>query len=236
MKPLSIGRKLIPIAGILVGLLFLSPQRAFAHQPNLVGNVEIEIKDPEISRAFYGTLEGSPHLYLVNSPTRFQLYLNLLVPKLENWERDFTLEIFKVEGGKEIKIDEINSRDFPWSEFYEKFAGDYYYMGPEWEKEMDAGTYRISVSTPNPKAKYVLAVGKIESFPFSEMFRTMGVLPALKVNFFEGSFFDLYKGIIGKFLLGFTILVPVLLALFVFLLARRRRRKTSGVVEAKRVR
>lgn len=236
MRPFPIGRKLIPVAGILFGLLFFLSQGAFAHQPNLVENGEIEIIDPEISRAFYGTLEGDSHLYLVNSPTRFNLYLNLLVPKLENWEREFTLKIIKVEGGQEFKIEEINSRDFPWMEYYEKFAGDYYYMGPEWEKEVDPGTYRISVSTPSPRAKYVLAVGKIESFPFSEMFRTLGVLPVLKIDFFEGSFWDIYNGIIGKFLLGFTILVPVLLALFIFLLVRRARRKASRVIETKGVR
>lgn len=225
MGGLISGRKFLPLALIFLGLSLLFPRDANAHQPNLVGEEQIEVNDPEISRVFYATLEGNPHFYLVKSPSRFDLYLNLLVPKLPNWEKDFTIQISKVEGGKEVLIQEIHSRDFPWEEYYEEFAGDYYYMGPEWEREVEAGTYRISLSSPNPRAKYALAVGKIESFPFSEMFRTLGVLPALKMDFFEGSFFDIYKGIIGKFLLGFTILIPLLLALVVFLLVRRSRRR-----------
>ncbi|MDI6868079.1 MAG: hypothetical protein QMD88_00675 [Coprothermobacterota bacterium] len=220
----SKGIKFLVFALACVMLLAL-PQAAFAHQPNLVENARIEIQDPEISRAFYGTLEDTPHNYLINSPTTFNLYLNLLAPRLPNAEKDFTLTISQVVGTEEFVLKEIKTADYPWKEYYEEFAGDNYYMGPEWEARVGPGIYLITISSSNPHAKYVLAVGKTESFPVSEMLRTLGVLPALKMSFFEGSFFDVFNGIIGKFLLGFIILILVILGLVIFLIVRNSKRK-----------
>ena len=210
---------------ILAIILLALPIAAFAHQPNLVQEAKIEIQNPEISRAFYGTLESSPHQFFINSPTAFTLYLNLLTPRLPNAEKDFTLTVFQASGSEKHILQEIKTADFPWQEYYEEFAGDNYYMGPEWEERVDPGTYLITLSSPNPRAKYVLAVGKVESFPVSEMLRTLGVLPALKMSFFEGSFFDIFNGIIGKFLLGFLILVLVIVGLVIFLIIRSSKRK-----------
>ncbi len=218
--------KLSAIALTLIIILGL-PGTVFAHQPSLVENTPIEISDPEISRAFYAVLGNSPHEYLVSSPTAFILYLNLLTPRLAKAERDFTLTVYELKGAERVFLKEIKTADFPWEPYYEEFAGDNYYMGPKWEEKAEAGTYLVTVSSPRTQVKYVLAVGKVESFPIGEIFRTLRTLPALKMDFFEGSFFDIFSGIIGKFLLGFVVLVLAVIGLLIFLIVRRARKRRS---------
>jgi len=212
-------------AFLLIASLFLIPLSVYAHQPNLVSQAAVEVKDPEISRAFYGVLEGSLHEYHLVSSAPFTLYLNLLTPLLPNAEKDFEVRVWKLTGSEKQTLVTINTADFPWKEYYEEFAGDNYYMGPEWEAKVDPGACLITVSTPAPYAKYVLAVGKVESFPVSEMLRTLGVLPALKMSFFEGAFFDIFNGIIRKFLLGFIIFILLIVGLVIFLIVRGSKRK-----------
>lgn len=55
-----------------------------AHQPRLVSSDEIEVLDPEISKAYYGELTGEPHTFIINSDKEFSIYLNLLIPGKES--------------------------------------------------------------------------------------------------------------------------------------------------------
>ncbi|MEI8009427.1 MAG: hypothetical protein WCI00_09025 [bacterium] len=58
----------------------------FAHQPRLVFNQPIgqvvNIKNPEVSQAFYGILSGQEDVYQIVSNTGFLLYIDIVVPKL----------------------------------------------------------------------------------------------------------------------------------------------------------
>lgn len=51
-----------------------------------------------------------------------------------------------------------------WRRFYERYGRDHYYMGPEFEQRVSAGTYHIKVFSNSNKGKYALAIGKKESF------------------------------------------------------------------------
>ena len=63
---------------------------AASHQPVLAidephtQEQPFEIEEPEISKAIYSKLDGSPHFYRVMSDKSFSFYIGLTKPKLED--------------------------------------------------------------------------------------------------------------------------------------------------------
>ena len=195
-----------PIVGALSILLAIALP-ASGHQPRLVGREErVEVTNPEISQAFYATLQGEPHTYLVEASDQFLLYVSLLVPDLEMARTDFVLTLHRIgqDGGEEF-LYHLDGKKHEWTQFYEPFGGDSYLEGPEREDVVSPGEYRIVVSNPDDQGKYVLSVGREESFGFGEMVATMRRMPQVK-QFFEKSpwlaFFNM---------IGLAILVAVLI-------------------------
>ncbi len=201
---------------ILIIALILFPISVSAHQPRIVDEAVTRVKNPEISQAFYGELEGDEEYYLINSKVPFNLYANVLVPDIEGIGKDVFFEIEK--KGEAIYSSMTSS--VSWEYFYEHFAGDGYFMGPEFEREVEAGEYKIKVGSGDNMGKYVLAIGKIESFPLDETINTIKLLPTLKTQFFEKSVLTSYYNYIGIFML--VILVVLIgFVLGIYFLVRR---------------
>ena len=63
---------------------------SLAHQPVLNTNEEMSasnpyvIKEPEISKAIYSTLNGANHFYKISSDIPFNFYAGLTVPKIDD--------------------------------------------------------------------------------------------------------------------------------------------------------
>lgn len=194
-----------------------------AHQPRvgLEGTIDnpIQVEKPEISKAYYGALEGSPEYYEINYDKDFLLYLNILAPDIEGAKTDFIVEV--------LKNDEVifTLDDNNWGEFYEPFGGDNYLMGPELEEQVNAGTYLIKVSNPDNLGKYSLAVGKIESFPHTEILKTIIALPKIKKDFFNKSPLTAYFNLLGLFLLILLIILLGLILLIRYLFIKYKRKK-----------
>jgi hypothetical protein len=176
-------------------VLLLVVSSAYAHQPRIVPDNSLEnpviVLEPEISKAYYGELTGEPHYFLIESGEPFSLYLNILAPDLPDSRTDFIVEV--IQDSKVI----YTLKDGEWTSYFEEFARDYYLLGPELEEQVNAGTYYVKVSNPDNLGKYSLAVGKIESFPLSEIINTFKVLPQIKNNFFNKSpasaFFNVFS-------------------------------------------
>ena len=101
---------------------------------------------------------------------------------------------------------------FKWVRWYEEFAGDWYWQGPEFRQTVPAGTYTIIVyNTDNNWDKYVLATGEIESFQISKYPDTEKQIYAIKTEFFDQSWYAIFAGQIGRYQL---LLVILLLGLF----------------------
>lgn len=79
----------------ILTLSLLTPAIALAHQPKITENSETNVSDPEISKAFYGQLNGEPHTYTISSDKDFNLYVNILVPAIPKQEKDVSAEILK---------------------------------------------------------------------------------------------------------------------------------------------
>jgi hypothetical protein len=163
----------------------------FAHQPRIVeGGGIVEISNPEISQAFYGDLNGTPAEFEIKSGTPFRLYVGITVPDIPGARTDKSVEVLSVDDkGGETRLFLLNGSG-KWEPFYEEFAGDDYFQGPEGRGNVNAGTYRIRVSSPDNLGKYALAVGEVESFGLADTVDAIVILPRLKSWFFGKSPFD----------------------------------------------
>ena len=208
---------------ILSVCLFLSfAQSASAHLPRIIYNQsnDIQVKDPEISQAFYDQLGGSPRNYLINSAVDFNLYINLLVPANSNSNGRYSAKVFLVKDDKEGEDEEIvfidGQTDFLWQEFYEPFGRDYYFKGPEFEKTLPAGDYKITVFSYENRGKYTLAIGKEEKFSVMETLNVYFTLPILKLDFFKTPVWEFFLTPFGLFIVGLFVFILLIMACFVF--------------------
>ncbi len=51
----------------MLGMTFLMPAIVLAHQPRITTSTTTVITDPEISKAYYGQLDGIPHTYEIHA-------------------------------------------------------------------------------------------------------------------------------------------------------------------------
>ena len=208
---------------VLSGILLFFLPAALAHQPRLVGDqTDIIVTLPEVSKAYYGHLDGNPVTFRIEAAEAFRLYLNILVPDIEGIEKDVSVKILK----KDTVISVLDADSHDWTGFYEPFAGDDYFRGPEFLEMQEAGVYEIQVYSPDNQGKYVLAVGDKESFPFAELIKTYMVLPRLKSEFFGKSPFSAYSNIMGIFL-AVIVAATLLIATFLFLGIKYIRKRRS---------
>jgi len=200
---------------ILFGLLFFYGS-AEAHQPNFINKEkEVLVSNPEISQAFYGFLDNEPAVYTINSSSPFKLYVGLLTPDVAHPENSLFATITNEDGEELAKLDGINN--FEWKHWYEEFAGDWYWQGPEFKKEVPAGKYIITIDNTHSKGEYVAVFGELESFPIVKMPGMLVELFNIKTKIFEKPWYSVFQNKIGKYLGIITILIFVLIIGILFL-------------------
>ena len=204
--------KLYKIIPLTLVAFFLIPTLASAHQPRLVESEATQVIDPEISKAYYATLTGSPHTYTIDSPVDFDLYVGILVPDIKSADKSTVAEIFK----GDVKVATVGGSDASWKSFFEPFGQSSYLDGGEYKARAEAGVYTITVRSQNNDSKYSLAVGEIEAFDGAEGMNALSIIPELKREFFEESPISFIKSPFGWGL----IVVMYLLAGIVGLLYR----------------
>lgn len=215
-------------------LLFGLASNVSAHLPRIVDGNTVNINDAEVSQAFYGELKGESATYIINSNSDFTLYANILVPKSTNANGRYSLDIFKIVNGKEELLIFIDSASVVWTEFYEEFAGDYYLKGPEFEKTVEAGEYKIFVYGNNNSGKYVLATGKQEVFTLPETIKDIWILPKLKINFFHTSVFVLLTTPLKWIFIIPAFILSAIAVLAVFLSKRMLKKRKKETVPKER--
>ena len=161
---------------LLLFILFLFCMPLQAHQPKLINYSPTidnphDVIFPEISKAYYSKLTGQPHYYVINSEDDFLFYTSILSPKINEEPSRFSLEV--LDGDQNI-VYKVDGSNFDWTAWYEPYARDWYWKGPEIGVEsgkefqtsftIDAGTYYIKVFNENNTGHYSLAVGEAEFF------------------------------------------------------------------------
>jgi len=173
----------------VAGFSFLTAGSAtFTHHPNLIflQQGDVTVSNPENSQAFYDELTGSSKNYFITSDKDFNFYLNLLVPEAKNRDGIYSANIFLIkDDGTEEKIANVNGLISEWNEYYDSFSREYYVKGPELEKQLSAGKYKIEIYSSDNLGRYVLAVGKTESYDAKSLLNIYWQVPTLKMKFFE---------------------------------------------------
>jgi hypothetical protein len=195
---------------LLVVTLFISLAiPLFAHQPNYVAKrTRIVDAEPSISKAYYGELDGQGAVYQISSESTFELYLNILSPYADEAFRDFSV---LVEDNKGAVIGMLNDPLVDWTRWFEEFAGDWYWQGPELKMQLPPGRYVIIVQNPTRSGKYVLAIGEDESFPLREMLQTLKELYWVKTRFFDEPWYGIYRGIVGRYLMYTSLAISIVI-------------------------
>lgn len=217
----------LPFFLVLFFFSFFGNGKVYAHQPVIVGpKTAVTVKNPDVSKVYYGELAGKPVVYTVYSAKPFVLYANILVPDTSGAKTDFSLDILK--DGELIQ--KIYGPECFWLDFYEPFGDDYYLEGPEFEKKVEPGSYTIKVYSQSNSGKYALAVGKNDKFGLLETVSALRVMPAVKKDFFEKSPRTAYNNYTG---LGGLIFLALGLVIIYFLAAFLKRRQVRIKLDKK---
>jgi len=193
-----------------------------AHQPRITRDKiwPFVVNTPEVSQAFYGELRGQEDVYTIMSDTWFLLYMSIVVPAISWAKEDFVVTIVQWDS----LLARLDGGQHERTNFYEPFAGDAYYNWPEFEQKVSPGTYTIRVENPSYQGKYSLAIGKIESFPGSEIINTFKLLPSLKTYFFGKPVLAMFWNYIGAALAVILIILSLLVLIIRLIVNKKRRR------------
>ena len=215
---------------IVLAVLFL-PFFVSAHQPRIVENELVKVQNPEVSQAFYGELKNHPQYFEIDSDKKFNLYVGVLMPDVSGIKTDISAEVIKVgENNREV-IGVLDGVKFSWKRFYEPFAGDHYFQGPEFFTPAEPGKYLVMVSSPDFLGKYTLVIGQQESFSFGETWRTLQILPGLKKDFFGRSPLTMFFNYIGLGILVILIIIAAAIFLTIKIIKNRNFRKKQELIQ-----
>ncbi|MDP3882950.1 MAG: Type 1 glutamine amidotransferase-like domain-containing protein [Candidatus Staskawiczbacteria bacterium] len=206
-------------------LFFSFAFSAFAYQTSIVyfqgGDVKIE--NPEIAKQFYDELKGEPRNYFISSDKDFLLYVNLLVPEFANKKGRYSANIFFTDNGTEELVAFLDGENFAWQEIYDELQRDYFLKGPEFSQQVKPGNYRIEVFSnaqvadePGNQGKYVLAVGKKETYDAKSVLNIFWHFPLLKIQFFQTNPLQFFLTPFGIALVAVIGAVMILLAIFYY--------------------
>jgi len=179
-------------------LLLLLLTHAYAHKPVLNKNsiypadAPYEIEDPEISKAIYSTLSGNPHYYRIQSDVNFDFYAGILAAKIGECtlESKFSFEVLDSEFHR---IDLADGENFEWIPWYEEYGKQWYWNGPEIgenflsDRVYKAGTYYIKVFNETNTGQYIMAVGDIEKFSFTDIVGLLFSMGDIENEFWDPS-------------------------------------------------
>lgn len=196
---MPMNNTLKPLAILALIILILAPRSVLAHQQRIVESNSVDVRQPEVSQAFYGELAGVPVEYRIESVIPFRLYVGLLVPDVPGIQKDISAEIYRTTPtGKDI-VALLDGKSFEWTPFYERFCKDNYLFGPEYTADdsqngitikgrtAPAGTYVIKVFSPTNRGRYCFVVGDLEEFPLKEIINAAVTVPKIKAWFFDES-------------------------------------------------
>ena len=187
---------------LTIFILFFFATTLFAHQPKLIDyspskDNPHQVVYPEISKAYYGQLTGQAHYYKIDSDKEFLFYTGILSPKISDTYKWLSLDVID-ENNKVIH--QVDGSNFNWEAWYEPYARDWYWKGPEIGGDvnldtgfkrsflMKPGNYFIKVYNEDNTGHYSLAVGEAEFFGANRWEQILTWTPIL---FYIGPYMDI---------------------------------------------
>lgn len=143
----------------------------------------IVVEDPEIERTYHSLLEGFPHTYEFTSDVPFELFVEVLIPDIDEIEREMSAIIVREATRGVAEVARLKGGETTWVSFYEPVGGNRYERGPGYESRAEAGSYIVQVHTAENYGKYALTIGKKKNSDRLGYFELLGLLIDVKQFF-----------------------------------------------------
>tara|TARA_B100000029_G_scaffold172996_1_gene169454 strand:- start:1147 stop:1839 length:693 start_codon:yes stop_codon:yes gene_type:complete len=215
---------------ISILIVFLLSSSLYAHQPKLINyspskQTPHEVVYPEISKAYYSKLTGQPHYYLIQSNKEFLFYAGILSPKISDKYQWLSIDV--LDENDDVIYQAIGS-NFDWQAWYEPYARDWYWKGPEiggninletgFKRSfaMNPGKYLVKVYNDENRGHYSLAIGEAEFFGANRWEQILTWTPIL---FYIGPYMDIFhwnKFDIRAYIPHLALLVLIFMIYYIF--------------------
>ncbi len=213
---------------IFLALLLVLPLSLSAQELIIVENAETRVSNPQVYRAYYGELTGSPHVFTFNVPSDgYTVKAVVLAPDTEDVSTDIVAEMISDKNPGE-SFARVDGGMIEWQRFFDTSGRDSYLAGPVLENTVTTGSYRIQVSSPDNQGAYVLVFEGEDGFLLGQVISRFGALPTIKSEFFGKSALEAYT---TPLLLWPVVTTLLLLASVIILLIVYRRMRPEVSAE-----
>ncbi len=148
----------VSLLSISFSLFAVAPLFAFALEPQLIATTTTTIVSPESVTAYYGTLSGEPHRYLIETTKPFTLSLRVIEADVPESKRDISVTVLDTSAPND-PLAALSGIDFNWKQKTD-VDGKSYLEGPMWSQELMAGSYEIRISSADNDSSYGLIIGE----------------------------------------------------------------------------
>jgi hypothetical protein len=108
---------------------------AAAHKPQVIDSNITCVSNPTISKVYYGTLSGEPHVYTIDATELFELYVGILMPYFADATKDVRAV---VRLGDEV-VATVGGEGTEWKMMFEYFGQSNYWNGGDFKQSVAAG-------------------------------------------------------------------------------------------------
>lgn len=204
MRVLFILLCLLPISAVAAGELVYVPESQHA-----IG----EISEPEKEQYLYGELSNFPHTFTFSVSEPMKISAMVSVPKDSQYKK--SVIIIREEKNGVSEVGRVTYNETSWTGEFDARLGRSFFDAEVLSAEIEPGSYRLEVSSPDNHGKYKLRVG---TEPNRQWFFTKLKERAAGAAFFGNSWLSALRAP----LVSATVVVIVFLAYVVFLRIRKR--------------
>ena len=122
-------------------------------------NTVLQIADIGSSQEFFGKLANFPHTYEFTVQTPVSLYAEVSVVDTQKQINDASLIVVKEEKHGVSEIGRTNAKSELWKTYKDAMLAEAFRAGGHINAQLEKGTYRLEVSSPNNDAVYRLVLG-----------------------------------------------------------------------------
>jgi hypothetical protein len=173
-------------------LAFVCPGIASAYDPRVIEtpsqNEVMPLEGPTVAQEIHGNLEGYPHMFEFATKEPMKLKVAVAVPDIASARDNVSVIVLFVNRNGSVKeVARLRAREAAWGRYLEPWGGNAYRAGGSFEGDIEPGTYRIEVSTPDNIGKYALSVGTERRFFLFRYPSLLGQTAEIKAFFGKSS-------------------------------------------------
>lgn len=142
-------------------------QAAFLYEP--LSDFDVKKLTDIQNETIYGILDGAPHTFTFSVREKMTLSIQVSVSEKEE-DKDVSLILVKQEKRGVSEVGRMSGKNSEWIKEYSPTLAVTFIEGSELVYALDAGVYKIEVSSPNNDRGYRLVLGKGKPSFFSEIF------------------------------------------------------------------